>query len=125
MMANVQMDDLADVIMQELQVYSEEVTEQIKKDVKAVAKECAKEIKNNSPKDTGEYASGWKSKIVYESQNDIRAVVYNAKKPSITHLAEYGYAKVNGGRVPGKAHIRPAEINAEKELLGKVKVAVR
>lgn len=124
-MANVSIDDLADVIMQELQMYSDEVTEQVKKDVKTVAKECAKEVSSNSPKDSGEYASGWKSKTVYESHNDIRAVVYNAKKPSLAHLLEYGHAKVNGGRVPGKAHIRPAEQNAEKKLLGKVKVAVR
>ena len=78
-MANIGINDLADVIMQELQTYSGEVTEQIKKDVKTVAKECVKEISANSPNNTGEYAKGWKAKVVYENSNDIRVVIHNAK----------------------------------------------
>lgn len=124
-MTNVSIDELADVIMQELQDYSEEVAEQLKEDVKAVAKECVKEIKGKSPKNTGDYEKGWKIKKVYESEDDIRIVIHNAKKPGLPHLLEYGHAKANGGRVQGKAHIRPAELNAEKKLLGKVKVAVK
>lgn len=124
-MASVNIDGLADAILKELEAYSEEVTEAIKKDVKKVAKDCAKEIKGSSPKDSGEYSKGWKTKVAYESHNDIRVVVYNAKKPGLAHLLEYGHAKVNGGRVDGKAHIRPAELNAEKQLLGRVRVSIR
>ncbi len=124
-MAKISASNLSDAIMQELQAYSEEIVEQIKQDVKLVAKECVEEIKSNAPASTGDYANGWKTKVVYESNNDIRVAVYNAKKPGLPHLLEYGHAKVNGGRVPGKAHIRPAEQNAEKKLLGKVKVSIR
>ena len=125
MSSRVLIDDLADAIMEELNNYSDEVTEQIKKDVKKVANKCKKEIQANAPKKEGEYAAGWRAKTVFESPNDIRMVIYNEKKPGLTHLLENGHAKVNGGRVAGIPHIRPAELNAEKELLGIVKVAVR
>ena len=124
-MSTVSIDGLADAIMEELNNYSEEVAEQIKKDVKKVANKCKKEIQANAPKDRGEYASGWRAKVEFESSNDIRMVIHNAKMPGLAHLLENGHAKVNGGRVAGIPHIRPAEQNAEKELLGRVKVAVR
>ena len=124
-MSTVSVDGLADAIMEELNNYSEEVAEQIKKDVKKVANKCKKEIQANAPKDRGEYASGWRVKVAFESPNDIRMVIHNAKMPGLPHLLENGHAKVNGGRVAGIPHIKPAELNAEKELLGRVKVAVR
>ena len=124
-MSTVSIDGLADAIMEDLNNYSEEVAEQIKKDVKKVANKCKKEIQANAPKDRGEYASGWRVKVAFESPNDIRIVIHNAKMPGLPHLLENGHAKVNGGRVAGIPHIKPAELNAEKELLGRVKVAVR
>ena len=124
-MSTVTIDGLADAIIKELNDYSEEVTEQIKKDVKKVARKCKNEIQQNSPKNRGEYAAGWRVKVAFENANDIRVVIHNAKVPGLPHLLENGHAKVNGGRVAGIPHIRPAELNAEKELLGRVKVAVR
>ena len=118
-------EELADVIMEELRNYSEEVTEQIKEDVRNIAKECVKQIKLRAPVNTGEYKKGWKFKVVHNSATDIRIVVYNAKKPQLTHLLEYGYAKVNGGRVDGIRHILPAEQIASREMANKVKVAVK
>lgn len=121
----VSIDGLADAIMEELNNYSEDVADQIKKDVKKVANKCKREIQANAPKDRGEYAAGWRVKLAFESPNDIRMVIHNAKYPGLPHLLEDGHAKVNGGRVPGIPHIRPAEQNAENELIGRVKVAVR
>ena len=123
-MSAIRIDDLADAIMDELYSYSDTVTEQLKADVKQVAKECVIELKNNSPDDTGDYKKGWKAKTAYESKTDIRVNVYNAKKPQLTHLLENGHAKVGGGRVEGKPHILLAEQSAEKKLLKKVKVSV-
>lgn len=123
-MATIDIDDLTAAIMDELQSYSDEITEQVKADVKQVAKECVADIKSNSPDDTGDYKKGWKVKNAYESPTDIRVTVYNSKKPQLAHLLENGHAKVGGGRVEGKLHIAPAEQRAEKKLLKKVKVSI-
>ena len=124
-MSSIRLDELAEVIFRELQNYSQEVTEQIKADVKVVAKECVKQIRMKAPETTGAYKKGWKYKITYESPSDIRVVIYNSKKPQLTHLLEYGHSRVNGGRTEGVRHIRPAEQTAQREMVNKAKVAVR
>ena len=121
----VSIDDLADAIMHELQVYSDEVAEEIKDGVRQVAKDCAKEIKDKSPINSGDYKKGWKTKVAFENREVIRVTVYNSKKPQITHLLEYGHASRNGGRVEGHAHIRPAELQAEKALMKVIEEAVK
>lgn len=117
-------EELAVTIASELSKYKQEVADQIKESAKKVAKECVQEIKEEAPVDTGEYKKGWKEKVMYESKEDIRVTVYNAKKPSLTHLAEFGYAKPEGGRVEGKPHIYPAQEHAAEKMVKNAKVAV-
>ncbi len=124
-MAAVKIDNMANAIAQVLSEYTDEVAEVLKEDVKEVAKECASNIKTNSPSDSGNYKKGWKTKVAFENKNNIRVEVYNAKKPQLTHLLEYGHAKVNGGRVEGHPHIRPAEEMAEKALLKRAEEAAQ
>lgn len=124
-MAGIKVSELAQVVAQELADYSQDVTDGVKKEVKQVAKEMVQDLKQTSPRDSGEYASGWREKTEFESAEDIRERVYNAKKPQLTHLLEYGHAKQNGGRVNGKPHIGPAEQAAEKKLTNGVKAVVR
>lgn len=124
-MAAIKVDGLADAIERELAAYSRKVTDSLKKEVKQAGKECRQEIRQNSPVLTGSYQRGWRSETAFESKNDIRVVVRNKTDYQLAHLLEYGHAKVNGGRVEGKPHIGPAEQNAEKKLMRKVKVVVR
>lgn len=124
-MAKTSVTDLAEAIAKELEQYSQDVTDGLKKEVKQVAKECKLEIQQKSPVLTGDYKKGWRDQVEYESGQDIRVVVRNKTDYQLTHLLENGHAKVNGGRGPGKPHIRPAEQNAEKKLLKQVKVVVR
>lgn len=121
----ISVNDLGSVIQKELAAYSDEVAEGIQKEVKAVAKETVSALKATSPMDTGKYAKGWTSKVEFESTEDIRVRVYNRTEPQLTHLLEYGHAKVGGGRVEGRAHIRPAEEQAEKKLEGAIKVVLK
>lgn len=125
MARKIPLQELEIAIERELSAYSQEVTENIKKEIKEVAKETVATLKSTSPRDTGEYARGWGYKVEFESEEDIRVRIKNNKKPQLTHLLEYGHAKTNGGRVEGKPHIRPAEQQAEKKLENAVKVVVR
>lgn len=118
----IKIDALADAVAKELAAYSQEATDNLKKEIRSVAKEASEELKVTSPKDSGRYASSWKSKDVYESENDIRVRVYNKNYYRLTHLLENGHAKVSGGRVAARPHIAPAEDNAAKKLDNKVKV---
>ena len=124
-MASISIDALADTLAEELAGYSQEVTDDLKREVKQVAKEMVAELKATSPRDSGDYASGWTSTTEREGGNTVQVRVYNRKKPTLTHLLENGHAKVNGGRVEGKAHIGPAEQAAEKRLENKVVVMVK
>lgn len=124
-MASISIDDLADTLAEELAAYSQEVTDDLKKEVKQVAKEMVTQLKATSPFDSGDYASGWTSTTESEGRNTVQVRVYNRKKPTLTHLLENGHAKVSGGRVEGKAHIGPAEQVAEKRLENKVVVMVK
>ena len=66
-----------------------------------VALETVERLKRTSPEKTGEYAKGW------EAKNTAGIItVYNAEKPSLTHLLEFGHAKVNGGRGRGRPQDR-------------------
>lgn len=122
----VSIDNFASTIVQELQNYSDEVAEETKEDVREVAKECVENIKENSPVKSGDYKKGWKSKVAFENRENIRVTVYNSKKPQLTHLLEYGHeSNFRDERVEGKAHIRPAELKAEKELTRRIEEAVK
>ena len=61
-MGGIKIDDLADAVISELAAYSQEVTDGLKQEVKTVAKECKKEIQQNSPVLTGSYRKGWQAK---------------------------------------------------------------
>lgn len=124
-MAKVSITGLADAVAKELADYSQDVADGVKKEVKQVTKEMVQELKRISPRNSGDYAAGWREKTEYESDEDIRMLVYNAKKPQLTHLLEHGHAKRGGGRVSGKPHISPAEQEAEKKLESGIKVVVR
>lgn len=123
-MDSITIEDLTDAVMEELQEYSDEITECIKDNVKQTAEECAQDIRKNAPKDSGKYRKSWKVKSVYESDNDIRVVIHSKKEYRRTHLLENGHAKRGGGRVEGKPHIKPAEERAEKKLMKKVKITI-
>lgn len=125
MAKGIPIDKLSTAIEAELAKYSQEVADQIKQDVQDVAKECVAEIKQKSPKRTGKYRRGWREQVAYESNEDLRILIHNKTSGPLTHLLEFGHAKVNGGRVEGIPHIGPAEQRAKKSLIEKAKVAVR
>jgi hypothetical protein len=107
-MANtVGVDELAAELTQTIQEYTEDVSKAVDKKVSSTGTKVKREIKQNSPRDSGEYADGW-SRKTNRKGGSTEVTIYNKEKPSLTHLLEFGHAKVGGGRVPGIPHIRPA-----------------
>jgi hypothetical protein len=107
MAANISIDDLAGEITLAVQQYTEDVSKSIEKKIDTTASDIVAELKTTSPKDTGEYAKGWTSKKEAK-HGEYRRIVHNKNKPSLVHLLEFGHAKVNGGRVDKRPHLRPA-----------------
>lgn len=123
-MANnkVSVNNIAISLNKTLAEFREETAVAFKKDVKKAAKFCVQELKAKSPNETEEYASGWKSRVESESPSRISVVVYNSKKPQITHLLENRHVKVSPktkkvlGTVKAYPHIAPARNATEKKL---------
>ena len=115
-MAVIKVDELAGEIVLAIQAYTEDVSEAIDHAARDTAKAMAKDLRETSPKDTGEYAKGWTHRK--EAPGSYR--VYNKKKPQLTHLLEHGHAKRGGGRVEGRPHIKPAEDRYVPEFEKKV-----
>ncbi len=116
-------DSLSETVAQELSNYSREVNKTLRDEVKTTTKQCVKDIREAAPEDTGAYKKSWTSKVQYESEDDIRTVVYaKGTGASLTHLLENGHAKVGGARVKAYPHIAPAEEKASESLFNRVKV---
>lgn len=69
-------DSLSETVAQELSNYSREVNKTLRDEVKTTTKQCVKDIREAAPEDTGAYKKSWTSKVQYESEDDIRTVVY-------------------------------------------------
>lgn len=112
----------ADAISKELSEFREEKIGNMKKIIDDVAKETTSDLKQTSPKRTGEYAKHWANKTVTESALKKNRVVYN-RNPEyrLTHLLEKGHAKRGGGRVSAIPHIEPAYEKADKEIERRIK----
>lgn len=121
---SIKVDDLFSEVQEALNEYHADVIADVKKSVKSTAKVCVEELKRTSPKDSGDYAKGWRSGTAFESDRDIRMQIYNATDYQLTHLLEDGFAHVSGGHVDGKPHIDPAAERASELLEKDIKIKV-
>ena len=106
------LDDLIGGILSE----SEAVVRAASKDAaKKTAQNTVRKLKATSPKRSGKYAKGWKSKYI-----DGSYIVYNSKLPGYTQLLEKGHDVVMYGKKVGHAdaqpHIKPAEQEGIQEF---------
>ena len=104
-------DDMAEEIMRGLTEYADLADTAMKAAVKKTATSVKREISDNAPKRTGRYAKSWTTKKTKENSHSLEITVHSKNRYQLAHLLEKGHAKRNGGRVPGKPHIAPAEEN--------------
>lgn len=104
-----------------LDEYTDEVVKVTNKAIQKVSRQAVQKLKGSSPRRTGEYASGWTSKVVETSYGGIQVrTIYNAKKPGLTQLLEKGHViknkKGTWGRTSAHVHIKPVEEWANNAL---------
>lgn len=92
--------------------------------VDKVTKETVSDLKSSSPRKSGKYAGGWGKKEGQTATRSKSSVVWNEKHYRLTHLLEFGHAKVNGGRVAAKPHIAAVEQKAIKSFEDEIRKGI-
>lgn len=112
-MANV--EDMAEIIIQELTDYSKDVEDIMKSEIEKLGKDTVDNLKNNSniPIKSGKYKKSFYLKKTADGLGYCRFVAAN-RKYQLTHLLEYGHAKRNGGRTKAYPHWQQAHELAEE-----------
>lgn len=121
----VPIDSLADAVMEGLEEYAGLTAADMKRAVRKAGKLVRAEIQDNAPHDTGDYAKSWAVKVTQETPHSLTLTIHSRNRYQLTHLLEHGHAKRNGGRVPGKAHISPAEQKGITELMAEIERGLR
>lgn len=109
-----------------LDEYESNLSENLQEAIKEVSKAGAKAVKGNASASfggSGNYASGWKSKLE-TGRTATQGYIYNAKVPGLPHLLEHGHALRNGGRYSGVTHIAPVESTIIDKFEKAVKEAI-
>lgn len=122
MSAVINVSDMEKVIMDALEQYAENAAEVISEVLPNVGKDTAKELRDTSPKHTGDYARSWTYGMQKSrgSKKKNKLTVYNKDHYRIVHLLEKGHAKKNGGRVEPKVHVKPAQDKAERQAIDEI-----
>jgi hypothetical protein len=125
-MSSIDINRLAAQIANELATYSQDVVEKVNTSSNKVGKAAVRKLKQISPKKTGKYAKSWTMSTEKAiGQPHKRIVHVKAPHYRLTHLLEHGHAKVGGGRVEGRPHIRPAEEEVIREFTAAVEEAIK
>lgn len=100
--------------------YQDELEKLSVEEFKAVAKDTVQELKNTSPKKTGDYAKGWAVKQE-KGIGKMDFIVHNRTDYQLTHLLENGHVVRNKkgtyGRADAIPHIAPAAEKAAEQLI--------
>lgn len=123
MARTVPIDRLAAEVAKILNEYSENVQQNLGDIVKAMSKKGAQTLRSQSRGTfggSGKYAKGWTSQAV-TGRLSAQGTIYSKDVPGLPHLLENGHANRNGGRTPGREHIKPVEEALIKEFEQKVK----
>lgn len=123
-MDKITIDGLGKAIQNIVDEYTDDAIKVVQDTLPTVGKKAVKQLKANSPKQTGKYAKGWKWK--FEKGRLMSTVtVYNKTSYQLTHLLEKGHANRDGGKTDGIEHIEPTEKMAVKEAIQLIERGLR
>lgn len=105
MARTVSIDNLAEAIVDSVREYTSDVEDAIPDVVERHAKAALKDLKDNSPEETGDYRKGWRLKKVYSRDGFTGFTLHNKTDYQLTHLLEFGHANRDGGRTAARPHI--------------------
>lgn len=125
MAGRIDIDDLADEIMDGLMEYADLATNTVKQAVKKAGNTVKKEIQATAPSDTGKYKKSFKVTKSKETSNALEVTVHSKDRYQLTHLLEKGHAKRGGGRVSAIPHIAPAEEKGIRKLTEEIERGLR
>lgn len=124
---NIEIEDLAKTIAEELSKYTDEITEKVKENIDIVAEECNEEIKKHITfkQPTGKYVKAFRIKKSFEDKYNKRNTWHvSGVYYRLTHLLEYGHALINGGRTKAYPHIKYGDELAKKRMEELTKEAI-
>lgn len=111
-------EQLESAVSKILEKYGEDVNANVQEITKEMARKGAAAVKKSARSmfgGTGNYAAGWTSKTE-TGRLSTQGIIYQATEPGMPHLLEYGHALRQGGRAPGRPHIKPVEETLVKEF---------
>lgn len=117
--------DFESTINSILAEYKDVINADVVTATKQVAREAVRNVQAKAPTRTGAYKSSISSRVEEKGGNYAKSVVY-AKDPHyrLTHLLEFGHAKVNGGRTKAFPHWAQAEQTAINDFEKKLREAI-
>lgn len=117
-------DQLASEIQKILDVYSDDLNDNIGEAMQKVGRKGVQMLQSTSPKAekspySGTYAKGWKLSVENHRNLTHEAVIYNIHA-GLPHLLEHGHLLRNGKRSKEQEHIAPVEKTLIEEFVEEV-----
>lgn len=119
------LDLVSEQIAEIFDEYNRDMKRKVNNSVDKVGKESVQKLKNTSPKNTGDYARGWRLKRERGRNGINNVTIHNATEYHLTHLLENGHVVRNKkgtyGRTRGIKHIAPVEEYFNSEVIEEIK----
>lgn len=118
--------DFASTLINALTEYRDVTEDKLQQIVDDISKETRNQLKATSPKRKGgysgkripgTYAKSWTYSTKKVGKAYKRVVYAKAPEYRLTHLLEYGHARVQGGRVVGRVSAQPHIGKAEQKAI--------
>lgn len=115
-------DTFAQVVKQYLEIYVEDIQEDVEETANFIGKQAKEELKTKSANmfkkhgRSNPYYQGWTVKKDKKNKTYYTIKIWNKTNYQLTHLLEFGHATRNGKRTKAFPHIRPVEEKYSKQF---------